>query len=525
MSASLRSSLRALWPLVLICIGVQVGLGLVAARTYLARHNTLQANGQWRATKSELSRGLLGAFAFVTERQTLAGGRLHLDAWHGFHEVIHREPVVGPARLEFSFELAKGAWLVALFDRAADGSAAGVRLSSTPWRPSAFLEIGADGEFSRREPFAPADLGPGRHHAVVDFGPERVELRIDGTKAASFDYRPRGEPFFGFRGGSRPASVDDVSLTLADGRRIRESFDAPAGATRVTATFVAATVLLNLALFAGLRRRSRAGDKVLGFQFFTINLTLLVVAALFFVFVALRSAWYPRLDETLQAAEVYFGKGASTKVRAEIQERYAAVPAAGRMRVLFVGSSQTWGAGAAHDDQVFVPVLERLLRQRHPGSVPIECINAGISGTKAAQLAPLLAEEWLALAPRIVVVNLSSNDRGSGARFRGAVRAMIEAARAAGATPVLVQEANSIEEMEGRLAARHRELAAIGDELGVQVVAMHAHLAEFEEGGFLFWDKVHLTPWGQRLVAAKLADELEPLVAARLAEIAALPPG
>jgi len=496
-------------------------LGAIAARTYLARHNTLQANGEWRSTKTELSRGLLGAFAYVTELQTLAGGELHLDAWHGFNEVIHRRPVGALRRLEFDFSLGKGGYLIALVDRDEEGASAGVRLSSLQWRPSSFLVLDAEGKFVRREPLSRPRLKRGEHHAVIDLSDDRIEIRIDGQPSESVRYPRRGGGYFGFRGGSTPASIDKVVATSVDGQQVVESFDAPHGAGWITAATVAAVVLVNLALFVVLRRRTTVDDKILGFQFFTLNVTLLVIVGVLYAFVLLKSSWYPRLDQTLKAAEIYFEKGAKAKTRAEIQARYGNESPAGRLRILFVGSSQTWGAGARYDRQTYVAVLESLLRERYPDGPPIECINAGISSTKAAELAPILEKEWLALGPRIVVIDLSSNDRASQGRFAVEIRRMIKSTRAAGAVPVLVQEPNSIELVDRGLVARHDDLERLGKKMGVQVIAMHQYLSSREGSGILFWDKVHLTPYGQRLMATRLAEELGGLIEEERQRIAA----
>src|SRR5204863_7206717 len=133
-------------------------------------------------TKTELARGVTGAFSYLTGRQTLRGGQLHLAAWHGFNEVVHREELDRPARIEFDFVLGQTAWLVVLFDRDRDGRAAGVRLSSHPGYPNAFLDIAADGAFlSRQEIPSRRVETPGTHHADLRIEPERVVVSVDGA--------------------------------------------------------------------------------------------------------------------------------------------------------------------------------------------------------------------------------------------------------------------------------------------------------------------------------------------------------
>ena len=88
-----------------VCVVLQSALGVVAARAWLAQHNTLLANGRWASTKTELERGLMGAYAFVTERNALAGGMLNLGAWHGYNEVRYSDELAAPRRVELDFYL------------------------------------------------------------------------------------------------------------------------------------------------------------------------------------------------------------------------------------------------------------------------------------------------------------------------------------------------------------------------------------------------------------------------------------
>ena len=85
--------LRRQLPILLVSIGIQLLVGWLLASIYLHGHNTLAESGRWLSTKPTLEKGLMGAFSFLTERQTLAQDRLNLDAWHGFNEVTYAEPL------------------------------------------------------------------------------------------------------------------------------------------------------------------------------------------------------------------------------------------------------------------------------------------------------------------------------------------------------------------------------------------------------------------------------------------------
>ena len=91
---------------------------------------------------------------------------------------------------------------------------------------------------------------------------------------------------------------------------------------------------------------------------------------------------------------------------------------------------------------------------------------------------------------------------------------MAESASQAGIRTVLIKEANEPGAADRGLLARYAELDQVADELGLKVIDMHAYLSKFDDTGFLWWDHVHLTAYGQRLIAEKLAAELEPMLVA-----------
>ncbi len=507
--------------ILLICVVVQVLLGIQASKIYLIQHNTLHANGRWTSTKTRLERGLMGAFSFVTERQSLAGGSLNLGAWHGFQEVFFHRTVGEIESIEFRFWLARTGSVVALFDGEPEGGASGVRFGTTSRHPSAFLEVTGEGEFRRRDGLDETAVEPNVwHRARLDFEGERVAVRVDGRDLGRFAHQHQPDRLVGFRGGGRePVLVDDVEIALVGGDPITETFGTPGSVLKLGAAISAGLLALAAGLLVLLARNS-SDQKTLGFRFLMVNLTMLVIGALLFVFVLLRAGSYPGMSRTLREAEEYFGKGTVERVVADIHSRYPRRRARDRnagtapRRILFLGTSQTWGAGARREEETFVARVEEMLNAGETGGRRYECVNAGFSSLKAGSLVPILRKELLSLRPTLLLINLSSNDRSSDGNFGSSVRRMVEAARRKGVPTVLVKEANDPGQASRGLWARFTELDQLGAELDVPVIDMHQHLAEFDDTGFLWWDHVHLTAYGQRLAAEKLAVELEPLLAA-----------
>jgi lysophospholipase L1-like esterase len=123
-----------------------------------------------------------------------------------------------------------------------------------------------------------------------------------------------------------------------------------------------------------------------------------------------------------------------------------------------------------------------------------------------------VVEEWLETAkPDMVVINLSSNDTvGKPNRFEASIRAMVERTLEVGARPVLIQEPR-VEKM-GRLGLNHETLRRVAADHGIPVIELMPTLRRAAASGFLWWDPVHLTSYGQAIVAEQLSTHLQPLL-------------
>ena len=505
---------------VVLVVGMAVSalLGVVASRSYLAWHNTLANNGNWVSTKTELARGLLGAYSFIEGRQTLAGGALHLEAWHGHNEVTYARELIEPASIEFDVWLKRRAYVVVFLNRVAGEAYDAVQFSTREGTGSGLLEVSSTGEFLSFVPFqdrAPggkARVRPKRWHAIeIGFADGALEVSVDGDRVGRFPYAARPKQRFGFRNGYERVDIDNVVITDSVGNRRVESFDMPSGARWITGAVVVILLLANLALYGLLRRLTGAEGLELSFYFLMTNVTLLVIGGLVFVFVVMRADRYIFSSDQLAEKEAYFLKDARATVVSEARERHTVRAEDGVYRILFVGGSQTWGAGARFDEDVLVRVLERRLNQAATGEMTFECINGGISASKVRDQLRLLRHEWRKYRPQLVVLNVSSNDKSS-KHFAKFLRRLVKRARMMGAEVLLVKEANSTEKWLGPLVYRHRDMDGVAAELDVPVVDMHAYLEAQEGTGFLWWDFVHLTSYGQRLMAERLLESVADFV-------------
>jgi lysophospholipase L1-like esterase len=471
-------------------VALQLAAVVAGAYVYAWYSNSLEGSGRWQATKTRLERRVMGAHAFAQSCHTLSGERLDLGRWFGFQEVLLAEPIE-VQRVEFDFLPRAGAHLSFLYGSGPD-ERAGLRLSTDPQQPSGRFRCANSGEFLEFEPLpdlaVPTD---GWVHLAFDFGSEGVRASRDGEPPVRLGDAPGGPQRFGFRGGLQSVLVDDVIVRAGGGASFHERFFNLRG---FLFALVALSGLVGLELF--LWRVTRHDARLR---------TLLVAGGASLVFVALgalalhqrKAGTYPRLDRTAEAAWV---AEEVERVDARIQAEYG-VPRPERTRVLVVGTSQTWGAGAARAEEGFVEVLESELRSASPLR-QWECINAGVSGLRAPRLVELLRERWLALEPDVLLVNLSNNDKDPLA-FEEALEGFARLAEEHGIAALFALEANAVEYAPGELPL-HPVMRRVAAAHRIPLVDVHRSLASHAQRGFLWWDNVHPTSFGHRLIAVIL---------------------
>ena len=491
-----------------LVLALQIGLGWVAAQLYLSSHHSLYNNGNWISTKTTLARSVMGAYSYLFSLQALYRGRLNLAAWHGYQEVVSKE-AFDPATLQFDFALLSDAHLTLELNRT-DAGYSGVRFSRNGNYRAMVFTASAEGQFSKKrriEGLRQASL-KGWHTVGVWMREDDFVVGLDGQELTIYATAVARPQRIGFRGGKSGALVDNIRLVERDGSVFRETFERPGALLWGSAAGVAAIPLLSIILFLLLRKVSRVSDKLLGFYFLMFTGVLIMVGGMLYGLLYYKKQFYPDVDEKLRLEEEYGKASAAERIFERIEREYRPTPDPGVTRLVFLGSSQTHGSGAAAESETLVRQTERILNERS-GGPRFECINTAVHGYKIRDMARDYAERWVKMRPNLVVVNASNNDIGAGIhQFRRWLTEIIELSQGAGIEVVLVAEPNSPEQDKTSLPKFHAHMADVGDQHGVPTVDMHGYLAARKDDGFLWWDWVHLTSFGQRLFAEKLVDDL-----------------
>ena len=173
--------------------------------------------------------------------------------------------------------------------------------------------------------------------------------------------------------------------------------------------------------------------------------------------------------------------------------------------VLFIGSSQTWGAGAT-DSAMAYPchVRDQLRAYFHDSAITV--LNAGICALTSERLYDLYyTRGWYRYHPMLVVIDLSYNDVDT-LVFRKYIRKFLELNRSNNIKTLLVEE--PIDYVVGYIGVNHHIIRREGEQYNVEVVPMQSYMDTYYDSGFIWWDNVHMTDYGYEA----FADALTPYI-------------
>jgi len=488
----------------LLILGV-LGATRAASTTWLQLHNTLHHNGHWRSGKVGLGRSVMGSAATMVTRVATHEDRLGLGSWFGFQDFAWHEPLA-LAELDASFLVDEDRYMHVWF-AGGDRGRVGIRVSRHDRLPTAWWVESPSGEFTHLREFTIDNLIAGWNQLELRIDESGAfTLRVNDVEAVS-GVSPLGrDGRFGFRGGMDETWIDRVRIESAGGSEIVEDFANHRGESLVH--LVALMLILSLCVLAS----RLAGSAPAAFP------ALMVAGVIAASSVMVKEAdrrwiWplYPDerdIDYGPYPQESVGSSDVTDAVNAEFGDHEG--PPGGR--ILFLGTSQTWGSGASTLALTFVAQTCAALNDAVQSASPaFECINTGLPGSKSPELWKLYRDQWSQLEPDLVVANLGNNDDESDS-LKVAMQRLVAFNQEHGVQTAFMLEPTTSDVGPQRNSRKHEALREIARDAGLPPPSeVAAYVYAQRSRGHLWWDFIHPADIGHTIIAEQLADDLLPI--------------
>lgn len=452
--------------------------------------HSLSRNGSWSSSKTALEKGVMGSWSFMLTYRALAGNQLNLGTWHGYQEIFLDKPLPY-SKASFDFMLDENACLVIFYETNSDTLTA-IRVSNNPAYDNALLRV-VNNRFIEKSDITIPELNPGWNSIILNLNDNNTTLTLnDGRNGITELPAVNNDAILGFRNYESSAIIDNVILAGMDGEILfRETF-------HWKPSFLHWFILLLLA------------GNIVFISIPPLRRTLLIVgvnvSVIIFV-ILLIFLLYGRYQYPKEWMINWKSRTTTIQTEGEVLEKTLSgtkVHRSDTLKIVSLGSSQTWGAGATKEELTFLSLLEKMLNDSL--QFPVRCINAGISGINSGDVLRIYQGVWLDAGQELCIVNLSVNDAGN-TDFRQNIEEIIRLNNNNRITTILIPE--PVDGDIKSIIRNHKIIFQLAEENLLRVPDIQSYLDERYDDGFIFWDFVHLTDFGHRLFAERLYQELQ----------------
>jgi lysophospholipase L1-like esterase len=457
---------------------------------YQTYDNTLFQNTNWKSKKMELEIPVNGAVAFYVTHRALAGNHLDLSTWHGNQEVYLKNQI-NYSSLSFNFFLSKDATLYHYYGEKGD-TLLGFKLTENEKFLMFFSML--DNCFEEKF-YVPLNLtNNSLNICKIEIENEKLELFINNNNIYNIDVNFKN--IVGFKGNEQKVIIDNIFLKNKDDIIVfKETFTPSWINFNLFLMYIAIVVFLIIGFNF---------NKFLFFYSITIFTLIFCIFSTYYLFHS--QYLYPKKwlvnwqgyeNRITNTEESIKNIDLQTKIAKKKYDKLS----------LFIGSSQTWGAGASKFEKSFVNLINKRLEECNKNH---SFINTGISGLNSDSLLYYFKTDWIKYNPEFIIINLSNNDRGNHYLKENLIE-FIKLSKTIKSKIIFVLEPNIKEDFLG-INLNHNIMKEVAFENNILIIDMQYHINKEFENGILFWDNVHLTDFGQKVFAEYLWNCISPFL-------------
>jgi len=504
----------------LLIIVLNTFIAIAATKTFLLTNNNLRNNNNWDVEKLNIEMGVMGAWNFFTQTQPLNKNHLNLGSWHGFQEITTKNALTYDY-LEFDTLISKNGYLIGHFNNF-ENTKNSVKISSKK-DDSFCLTISPTGEFLNKIALDNVIIKTDSWNHVSIRIDEAVAIISINEKEYSCPLDKKSPSKVGFKNGYSDVLLDNIIISDENKIKFKEDFSNNKNLILISSILFLIINIVQILIIELFFYVSKNRKKSL-FLLIVVDLSLLLSVLIIYLYLLIFfTGNYPNLKSfinNLKSEEQEWVDNELELISNEVMNNNSNIDSE---KIMFVGSSQTWGAGASKKEKSFPFVFEKVLNKTITDASDssdlgknilgisseqkIKIVDTGVSGTTSSELYEEYKNQWIKLKPKIVFINLSSNDFTYDVHpdaFEENILNFIKLNKENDIKTILLIEASSIElETENTF---HNILRKIAQNEDINIIDINQYLAENDGRGVIWWDFIHPTDYGHQLIAKYILD-------------------
>jgi hypothetical protein len=465
--------------------------------------NTLFLNDRWHSSKLDLEKPAVGAVAFFTTRNALAGSKLNLDAWHAYNEVTSKESFE-PLQLNLEFSLAESSDLTVQFARTEGGYKA-LRMSPLPEFGVSYIEVDHLGLITSQQKISVVNDFLEKNQIQIDFLSNGIEVFLNQKKISSIANLKNFTGQIGFRSQAGVTWVDDISLKLQNGKEFYESFSNQ-NFVYYFLFIMGVLVAMSLLFFFCFKLSQKT--------FFAYQLVYINIMVVSLMFIAVEryyfSKQYVRVGNKFDSWMLGLHKEQfldtvenDDQVLQSVNEKLETRTKNSRL-IALLGSSQTWGSGGRYKNKSVGDFFDIVVKEKFKNA---NTINLGVPGARLHMMIRNLSQILDKNVTEVILI--SGNNDSANYKFEADLERLWVLTQKNNIKLHIAKEANYFKAPNPHLLLNHQTLQNFADKHQLKIFDLHAYMAEKSKKGYLWWDIVHMTELGQKYMAEGLVSLLD----------------